>query len=487
MTVDAVSANSSARTTVSSARSLGRYDLLLCSLLAFIAAARLWNVSAYLRADTWLALTTGRLVWHEGIPHHETLTALAAGHAWIDQQWLSQLLSYGSYRLGGFGFLSALSVLFAAGAFASMVAVARRQGARARTVLLVMPVTAFPFFAQAWQPRTQMFAYPMFAAVFVLLMRDARRHAPRVLLVLPLLIIWANLHGSAVLGAALIALRGLTLIGRRRALGAVLLTLPWPALLVTPYGIHTASYYSQTLFDPAFKQLATEWQPITADPILFAPFVLLLPMAAWALTRARARTTLFERLALVVLIVGAATALRNMVWLSLGAVPILAVAFDSLVPREVATRTTALNRGLAIAGACAAAVAFAVAVGRPAHAFERQQSTGYLEAVRAAAEADPSARIVADIADADRLLWQYPQLSGRIAFDARFELLPATGIHDVASMLSGSEGSSLLHGSYRIFALDRHAAGNTIRSLEAVPGHHTVYRDSRRAVVRVPA
>src|SRR5215207_7924365 len=209
---------------VTSARVSG-YELLLFGLLGLMTAARLWLVPGYFRADTWLALTAGREVWSSGVPHRETLTALASGEQWVDQQWLAHLATYGLYRIGGFGLLGELSVVLAAAAFGAVTVAARMLGARARTLLLLMPVTAFPFFAQSWQPRTQMFAYPLFAAVFLLLLLDGRRPSSRVLLVLPLLALWANRHGSAVLGAALICLRGGLLLGERRA---------WPrALLLT--------------------------------------------------------------------------------------------------------------------------------------------------------------------------------------------------------------------------------------------------------------
>src|SRR3954451_24870906 len=102
------------RWSLAAARRLGGYELLLGALLGLMAAARLLLVPQYFRADTWLALVAGGGVWGSGIPHHETLTALAIGDRWVDQQWLAHLVTYGLYRLGGFGLIGALSVLLAA-------------------------------------------------------------------------------------------------------------------------------------------------------------------------------------------------------------------------------------------------------------------------------------------------------------------------------------------------------------------------------------
>jgi hypothetical protein len=474
---------------------LAGYDLLLCSLLGFMAAARLWLVPGYLRADTWLALTTGRDVWTSGIPHRETLTALAAGDRWVDQQWLGQLMTYGIFRAGGLALVAALSVLLAAGSFAAMTIAARRLGARARTVLLLMPATAFPFFAQSWQPRTQMFAYPLFTAVFLLLVWDARRHRARVLWVLPLLALWANLHGSAILGAALIAMRGCTLAWEQRsvmrrprawAIPLALTALPWLLLAATPYGLGTGDYYRDTVLDGKFKQLATEWQPVTHDPLLLVAFVALAILVCWTLLRARRETTLWERLALVLLAVAAATAVRNMVWFTLGALPVLASALNPVVPADPAQSRFGMrvNTGLAIAAAAAATIALAVTLTRPHATFERDYPSGYLAAVSRAAALDPGARIVADVGDADWLLWRSPSLRGRVAFDARLELISASGVSDIASLLRGPGGhSSLTRGDYRIFALDRRAAAATARRLSAAPGHRVLFSDARRVVI----
>ncbi len=480
------------RRLLAAAHGLGGYELLLGALLGLMAAARLWVVPQYFRADTWLALTAGRDVWNSGIPHHESLTALAGGTQWVDQQWLAHLLTYALYRLGGFGLIGAFSVVLAAASFAAVTVAARLWGARARTLLALMPVTAFPFFAQSWQPRTQMFAYPLFAAVFLLLARNARHRTERVWLVLPLLVLWANLHGSAALGAALISLHGLVLLwegrGQRlRRLAIALTALPPLLLLLTPYGIDTARYYGDTLLNGAFKQLATEWQPVWHDPVEILPYAALLSMSVWTWLRARHATSLWERLALLVLLLAAASAARNMVWLTLGALPVLAVAADRIVPADPPPTAVSahVNRGLAIVAVGALVLALGITLARPTDAFERDYPQRYLAAVQRAAAIDPRSQIVADVGDADWLLWRAPALRGRIAFDARLELLSASGIHDIASLLRGHPRTSSTSAS-RIFALDPRTAGATLRQLEATPGRRILLNDGRRVVVLLP-
>src|SRR5947209_7206311 len=93
-------------------------DILLGVGLVAMAAVLLAFLPRAFNVDSWLALVGGREVWQSGLPHHETLTALAQGAPWIDQQWLSQLVSYAIYLAGGLALLGILSVVFTLGAVA---------------------------------------------------------------------------------------------------------------------------------------------------------------------------------------------------------------------------------------------------------------------------------------------------------------------------------------------------------------------------------
>src|SRR5437870_13096412 len=67
---------------------------LLAVLIALFGAVLLVIGPKLFVPDSWLTLVAGREVAHHGLPHHETLTTLSAGHRWTDQQWLAQFLYY---------------------------------------------------------------------------------------------------------------------------------------------------------------------------------------------------------------------------------------------------------------------------------------------------------------------------------------------------------------------------------------------------------
>ena len=95
------------------------------------------------RQDTWLALVSGRLVWADGLPHHDTLTIWPHGGEWVDQQWLGQLAIYALHAAGGFRLLGVVHIIVVVTAFALALAFAVRSGATGRSAALVGAVALF--------------------------------------------------------------------------------------------------------------------------------------------------------------------------------------------------------------------------------------------------------------------------------------------------------------------------------------------------------
>ncbi len=91
----------------------------------------------------------------------------------------------------------------------------------------------------------------------------------RVILLVPLLVLWANVHGSVLLGACLSCLYALyraARMGRERAwrdagtyVGLALIVAATP--LATPYGVHILHCYAEFVGNKAMRAAATEWDP----------------------------------------------------------------------------------------------------------------------------------------------------------------------------------------------------------------------------------
>ena len=368
--------------------------------------------------------------------------------------------------------------------------VARRRGASQRSVLLLLPLGFFCLIGSTWQIRTQSLAYLPFVACLWLLVEDSRRPSNRVFWCLPLLAVWGNLHGSAALGAGLVLVRGLDRAFRgRRGSGIALAVLAPAMLFVSPYGGSLAGYYHSTLFNSAFGSMLNEWQPPSWG-VMTAPFFLLAIGVAWIAGRSRTALTRFERLALLVTLLAGLSATRNIGWFAFAADHAL-----SLGDRGVRTRPLAPPRR-SLAGERAGRRAHAGGargpahgdVARPASWFTEPYPSAAADAVARAAARDPGARVWSDVRFADWLLWTKPKLAGRLAFDARFEVLSRLRIAEIYNFNNafGASWRPATEG-FRIVVLDRTVSARPLRSLLREPGARLLYSGHGVAVVERPA
>src|SRR6266511_1056162 len=389
--------------------------LILTALLPFVVGS-----------DSWLALVGGREVAHDWLPHHDTLTIWPHGATWIDQQWLGQLIFYGIHAAGGF-----------------------------RLLLLV------------------------------LLASESRSPSRRVLLALPLLVLWGNIHGSMVLGVGLVvawSAAQLIRAGRRSGAlreraGAVGLGVAAVlCLFASPYGLELAGYYHDILGAQAFRDFVTEWAP-TAFPSDWAFFILLFG-GIWLSARQSSRLSLFEHLALLGTAVSALEAIRNIVWFALVVIMVVPRALDGVWKIEPAPLRPRVNRALSFVAVLVIAGGFVVAAARPSSWYTRSFPGGAADAVAAATGADPSLRVFANERFADWLLWELPELSGRVAFDARFELLSTRQLRSVNRFRARFDPSLAAADGYGLLVLESGDEKTAIRLLRGQAGVRQLFHDS---------
>ncbi len=457
---------------------------LMITGLAAIGAFSLTKLPQHITQDTWLALVDGRYIAAHGIPSHDTLFVMTHGVHWYDQQWLAQLWLYWLNQIGG---LAAYGLAYAALTmlgFALAIGAARTLGGSERHVLWLLPIVGFLYFAGSSNVRTQGFAYPLFSATVWLLARETaklgelnRRRDRWIYLVFPILILWGNLHGSVTLGVGLAVIAGVVLLADDLRAGrwrhgiksvrarSVLLLLSPICLLVNPYGLGMIHYYGETVFNPAFGKVISEWQPITASLPLAIPFFALAFVAVWLMGRSGRRMPAFDQLALIVLAAAAVFAVRNVVWFGLGATILIPRTLTSLYPTAgFAERRRTINLSLVgISAVVLVGATIAIAV-KPSAWFERFYDSRALTTVSAIARQDPGAKIYADNRYADWLLWHEPQLTDRIAYDIRFELLTTRQLQALteATQIPAPHERNLL-SQYRILLLQK--GGETPRVL----------------------
>lgn len=267
--------------------------------------------------DAFWHLAVGREVLHGGgPPRTDAYSWTAANVAVASDQWLGQALFALAYETAGWKGVVALRAL-AGGLVLALTALAALRETGRPIVAVLATVPSLLLLRAVWTERPQLLALVCFAAL-VLLLRSAVRGEVRALWACaPLLLVWANVHGSFALGLAMVAAVALALrrAGALLALGAcVLATLATPTLA----GSYTAPS-GHLLAPPRYLQ---EW--VVPDLLTPSGVVLALTLAAILVTALLGGAAPREALILVPAVLIALSAARHAMFLAIAAAPFLA-------------------------------------------------------------------------------------------------------------------------------------------------------------------
>ena len=411
-------------------------NALLIMLISSFIAVLLVLTPSLLIADSWLTLIAGREIVEFGLPHSNSITVLGQGREWVDQQWLAHLGYYGVETLGGLRLVTLVNIVLIAAGYALAVAAARHRGASQRSTLIfaLLVILASPW---AWQVRAQTLALPLFAGLLWLLIDHQQRRSPRALFALPILIVWGNVHGTAVMAAILVAGAGALDLIQRRGIARVAIALLIGAplcLLVSPYALELPGYYHLMLVNPPFKGLIVEWRPTRPEPKTVLFFVLAAATAVLGVWQRR-RLTLFEGFALVLTFWVGLDAIRGVTWFALTVLIIVPYLLDG----ALRVPDVKVHRGanLVISGICLGglAVGFALTAAQPTRWFESTWPTEALPAIARATQR-PASTVYAISSYSDWLYWHERSLRGRLAYDIRFEIYRRPTIQATADFVS---------------------------------------------------
>ncbi len=187
--------------------------------------------------DTYWHIAAGAWILQHGVPNADPFSGSVAGAPWVPVEWLSEALMALAYRAGRW---NGIVVLYGAATAATFGLLARDLQARAAAlpaaVLLVLAASCVSGSLLARPHLLALLALEVWTAGLLAARRDDRPPAPMLLAVMAL---WANLHGSFVFGLALVLPFGLEAMmdGRAAARGwGLFLAGALVAALLTPYG-----------------------------------------------------------------------------------------------------------------------------------------------------------------------------------------------------------------------------------------------------------
>jgi hypothetical protein len=255
--------------------------------------------------DTFTHVAAGlRMLDAHALLQVDPFSATFAGRPWHTHEWLSEIVMAMAWRAGGFSGV-ALLIALAAAATAGLLTrhVGRWMGGPALAAVLALGLASL---APTVLARPHLLALPfleMWAAELIIARSEGRMPSWRRLL--PIALVWSNLHGSFLFGLALLGAFGLEdLIVRR---GEPRAALGWAGLglaaaaaaCISPHGIDNLLFPLRLLDMRTLKGIG-EWSPMV--PARQAPFVVALFAGVLALVRTRARVELTPLLLLLLLV-----------------------------------------------------------------------------------------------------------------------------------------------------------------------------------------
>jgi len=286
--------------------------------------------------DFWWHLKMGEVIFTTGsIPRTDIFSFTAEGKPFIVQNWLSEIIYYLLYGAGGLELLVFFNALLLAAALLPLFALCRESAESLRLGAFVATLASLTFFGNI---RTQSFAFVLFAG-FYWILEGYRLRKRNFLWVMPLLmLLWVNLHGSFILGLALITLYlgcetlnlllkipgGGALSGRELRNLLFILLLCLCATLANPEAHAVYRYIRTVAADKASQLFVTEWQAPQVDALDGLVFFYgLFFICLLTFFYARRRLALTELVLFLAFTVFAMTALRNSIWFPIVAAPIL--------------------------------------------------------------------------------------------------------------------------------------------------------------------
>jgi len=233
---------------------------------------------------SWHIATGQWILDHRAIPHTDPFSFTWAGKPWIPIEWLAEVFLAKTYRLAGYSGVAAL-VTAALIALHALVFLNASRWVR----MALLPIVAMDFMLIPMTlARPHLLAWPLIALWTLLMLRarEADRAPPFVAALL--MTLWANLHGSFVMGLLIAAVFGLEAVvaskDRARALRQWLLfgVLCAVAVCINANGV-VGLIHPLRIANLQMLPLIDEWKPSSprVTPFFFGVLAVTLALIAW--------------------------------------------------------------------------------------------------------------------------------------------------------------------------------------------------------------
>ena len=407
--------------------------------------------------DYFWHVTTGRLIAATGsVPSSDPFSFTYAGGAWTPHEWLSELVIYELVSvLGGAAALVTFGLIGGA-TIAVGIAMARRRGIRVPAVIGASVVAAAVLVSYL-TVRPQAISWLLLAILLALLAGLSADRPRRALWLIPLFVVWANLHGLYVVGLGVVFIWAVaTLFGRTPmagargwaalgALGAVAASMLTPA---GPIGILYPLRYVQ----PGAWGLShiQEWlSPNFHDPASLGLLVLIgvLLLVGWRGSPG------WLGMVVAILVLISLYSLRNAPLAAVAAFSVIARSLDDLLPvrrRPVPSASAARMRRLMEIALAAVIVAAAFVVFLPRVASNEDSAIREhlpVAGVDKLLAVNAHAHVFAEYGWGGYVIYRMYDAGGRVFVDGRSDMYPERILEDYSKIRDASgDWSGLLAG-----------------------------------------
>lgn len=228
-------------------------------VLLFIGIFAMFFLWSYMTLDPDFGwhLRSGQYFIEHGIPNYDIFTYTASTFHWVNHEWLSDIIAALLYSIGSFELLAVVYAALWTTAFAIV-------GRGVHAAFLVAGAVAVLPFAGVRALTWSMFGLALLHLILRQKNKKWRNTLPFLFLV------WANLHGSFLIG---IAYGGWQVLREKswRLLGIGVVSLA--TTFINPYGIELYTEVFRTMFDSELHATIIEWARF-ALPIGVIPYAL---------------------------------------------------------------------------------------------------------------------------------------------------------------------------------------------------------------------
>jgi len=241
------------------------------------------NSLEYLDLDFGWHLRVGKeILENHEVPHLENYLYPLSGKRWVDHEWLSNLGIYFIYKHFGYFILNIIFTFFPLLSILILLLISKNFFLKKNQSLIISPflltlgiMSMAPHLGIRVQEITLLF---LSILILIILDYNQQKNRKKLFILIPLFLLWANLHGGFLIGFAILGYYIfykiiLFILKKEKNIKEIfflilIFTLSLLSTFLTPYGIELYSFFL-TYSDTYYMTHISEWLPSFSYPFIY--------------------------------------------------------------------------------------------------------------------------------------------------------------------------------------------------------------------------